>query len=88
MITLKDVHNSFDTMQKMPLFEIETSEGYDVVNIRKSENGLIASSEYGTFESVYDEFDYCSNSTDLLDMLISDLYDQVIEKYCELGILA
>lgn len=88
MITLKDVYNSFDAMQKMPSFEIETIEGYDVVSINKSENGLIAFSEYGTFESLHSEFDYCVTSVDLLDMLISDLYVQVIEKHCELGILA
>lgn len=87
MITLKDVHNSFDTMQKMPLFEIETTGGYDVVNISKSKKGLIAFSEHGTFESLYDEFDYCVTSADLLDMMLSDLYVKVIEKHCQLGIL-
>ena len=88
MITLKDVHNSFDAMQKMPLFEIETSEGYDVVHICKSKNGLIAFSEYDCFESLYNEFDYCVTSSDLLDMMLSDLYVKVIEKHSQLGILA
>lgn len=87
MVTLKDVHNSFDAMQKMPLFEIETTEGYDVVNISKSENGLIAFSEHGTFESLHDESNYFTSPSNLLDMMLSDLYDQVIEKHCELGIL-
>ena len=87
MITLKDVHNQFDNMQKMPLFEIEILDGYDVVNITKSENGLTAESEHGNFEALFSEFDYCDNALECLDMLLNELYMQVIQKHCELGIL-
>ena len=87
MITLKDVHNQFDNMQKMPLFEIEVLDGYDLVHISKSEKGLVACSEYGNFEALFSEFDYCDNALDCLDMLLNELYMQVIKKHCELGIL-
>jgi len=86
MITLKDVHNQFDNMQKMPLFEIEVLDGYDLVNISKSENGLVAYSEYGLFEALFSEFNYCSNDLECLDMLLNELYMQVIQKHAELGI--
>ena len=87
MITLKDVHNQFDNIRKMPLFEIEILDGYDLVDISKSEDGLAAYSEYGNFEALFNEFDYCDNASECLDMLLNELYMQVINKHCELGIL-
>ena len=85
MITLVDLHNTFDNIKKLPIFEIEVKDGYDIVDIIKSDNGLSACSEYGNFEALFDEFNH-GDLNDTLDMMLSELYIQVISKHNELGI--
>ena len=83
----QDLKHAFNNLSKLPLFEIETSEGFDIVDIFVDENGLIGLSEYGTFHASFDEFDYLENVDDCLDMLLNELYMQVINAHNGLGIL-
>lgn len=87
-MNIQDLKHAFNNLSKMPLFEIETSEGYDIVDISIDDHGLVGVSEYGTFKASFDEFDYLDNVHDYLDMLLSELYIQVITKHSELGILS
>ena len=86
-MNVQDLKNAFNNLSKLPLFEIETSEGFDIVDISVDENGLIGLSEYGTFYASFDEFDCLENVHDCLDMLLSELYIQVINTHNDLGIL-
>ena len=83
----QDLKQTFNNLSKLPLFEIETSEGFDIVDISIDENGLIGLSEYGTFHASFDEFNYLENVNDCLDMLLNELYMQVINAHNALGIL-
>ena len=83
----QDLKQAFNNLSKLPLFEIETSEGFDIVDISIGENGLVGLSEYGTFYASFDEFDYLENVNDYLDMLLNELYVQVINAHNDLGIL-
>ena len=87
MITLSKLHDAFIAIDKIKMFEIETTEGYDLVDLSISENGLKAISEYGVFEVDLNGFDYCITVHDMLDTMLNDLYVQVISKHLELGIL-
>ena len=86
-MNIQDLKHVFNNLSKLPLFEIETSEGFDIVDISVDENGLIGLSEYGTFHASFDEFDYLENVNDCLDMLLNELYIQVINAHNGLGIL-
>ena len=86
-MNIQDLKQAFNNLSKLPLFEIETSEGFDIVDISIDENGLIGLSEYGTFHASFDEFDYLENVNDCLDMLLNELYIQVINAHNGLGIL-
>ena len=86
-MNIQDLKHAFNNLSKLPLFEIETSEGYDIVDISIDDNGLVGVSEYGTFKASFDEFDYLDNVHDCLDMLLSELYIQVIAMHIKLGIL-
>ena len=86
-MNIQDLKHAFNNLSKLPLFEIETSEGFDIVDISVGENGLIGLSEYGTFHASLDEFDYLENVSDCLDMLLNELYMQVINAHNDLGIL-
>ena len=86
-MNIQDLKHAFNNLSKLPLFEIETSEGFDIVDISIDDNGLIGLSEYGTFHASFDEFDYLENVNDCLDMLLNDLYIQVINAHNDLGIL-
>ena len=87
MITLSQLHDAFINIDKIKMFEIQTTEGYDLVDLSISEKGLKAVSEYGVFEVDLNDFDYCITVHDMLDTMLNDLYMQVIEKHLELGIL-
>ena len=86
-MNIQDLKHAFNNLSKLPLFEIETSEGFDIVDISVDENGLIGLSEYGTFNASFNEFDYLENVNDCLDMLLNELYMQVINTHNALGIL-
>ena len=86
-MNIQDLKHTFNNLSKLPLFEIETSEGFDIVDISVDENGLIGLSEYGTFHASFGEFDYLENANDCLDMLLNELYVQVINAHNALGIL-
>ena len=86
-MNIQDLKQAFNNLSKLPLFEIKTSEGFDIVDIFVGDNGLIGFSEYGTFHASFDEFDYLENVNDCLDMLLNDLYIQVINAHNDLGIL-
>ena len=86
-MNIQDLKQAFNNLSKLPLFEIETSEGFDIVDISIDENGLVGLSEYGTFYASFDEFDYLENANDCLDMLLNELYMQVINAHNGLGIL-
>ena len=86
-MNIRDLKHTFNNLSKLPLFEIETSEGFDIVDISVGDNGMIGLSEYGTFHASFDEFDYLENVNDCLDMLLNDLYIQVINAHNDLGIL-
>ena len=85
MNTLVSLHNAFDNIEKSRLFEIEVKDGYDIVNIIKSDNGLSACSEYGNFEALFDEFNH-GDLNYTLDMMLNELYIQVTSKHHELDI--
>ena len=86
-MNVQDLKHTFNNLSKLPLFEIETSEGFDIVDISVDENGLVGLSECGTFHASFDEFDYLENVNDCLDMLLNELYMQVINAHSDLGIL-
>ena len=86
-MNIQDLKHAFNNLSKLPLFEIETSEGFDIVDISIDDNGLIGLSEHGTFYASFDEFDYLENVNDCLDMLLNELYMKVINAHNDLGIL-
>ena len=86
-MNIQDLKHAFNNLSKLPLFEIKTSEGFDIVDISVDDNGLLGLSEYGTFHAPFDEFDYLENTCDCLDMLLNELYMQVINAHNGLGIL-
>ena len=86
-MNVQDLEQAFSNLSKLPLFEIETTEGFDIVDISVDENGLVGLSEYGTFRASFDEFDYLENVNDCLDMLLNELYMKVINAHNDLGIL-
>ena len=86
-MNIQDLKHAFNNLSKLPLFEIETSKGFDIVDIFVSDDGLLGFSEYGTFHASLDEFDYLENVNDCLDMLLNELYMQVINAHNDLGIL-
>ena len=86
-MNIQDLKHAFNNLSKLQLFEIETSEGFDIVDISVDENDLVGLSEYGTFYASFDEFDYLENVNDCLDMLLNELYMQVINAHNDLGIL-
>ena len=86
-MNIQDLKHAFNNLSKLPLFEIETIDGFDIVDISIDDNGLIGLSEYGAFYASFDEFDYLENVYDCLDMLLNDLYIQVINAHNDLGIL-
>lgn len=86
-MNIQDLKHTFNNLSKLPLFEIKTSEGFDIVDIFIGDNGLLGFSDYGTFHASLDEFDYLENVNDCLDMLLNDLYIQVINAHNDLGIL-
>ena len=86
-MNIQDLKHAFDNLSKSPLFEIKTSKGFDIVDISVGDNGLVGLSEYGTFHASFDEFDYLENVNDCLDMLLNELYMQVINVHNDLGIL-
>ena len=86
-MNIQDLKHAFSNLLKLPLFEIETTEGFDIVDISVDENGLVGLSEYGTFHASFDEFDYLENVNGCLDMLLNELYMQVINAHNDLGIL-
>ena len=86
-MNIQDLKHAFNNLSKLPLFEIKTSEGFDIVDIAIDDNGLIGFSDYGTFHASFDEFDYLENANDCLDKLLNELYMQVINANNGLGIL-
>ena len=86
-MNIQDLKQAFSNLLKLPLFEIKTTEGFDIVDISVDESGLVGLSKYGTFYAPFDEFDYLENVNDCLDMLLSELYMQVINAHNDLGIL-
>lgn len=86
-MNIQDLKHTFNNLSKLPLFEIETIDGFDIVDISIDDNSLIGLSEYGTFHASFDEFDYLENVNDCLDMLLNELYIQVINAQSDLGIL-
>ena len=86
-MNIQDLKHAFNNLSKLPLFEIETIDGFDIVDISIDDNGLIGLSEYGTFYASFDEFNYLENVNDCLDMLLNELYVQVINAHNNLGIL-
>ena len=86
-MNIQDLKQAFNNLSKLPLFEIKTIDGFDIVDISIDDSGLIGLSEYGTFYASFDEFDYLENVYDCLDMLLNELYMKVINAHNELGIL-
>ena len=86
-MNIQDLKHAFNNLSKLPLFEIETIDGFDIVDISIDDNGLIGLSEHGTFYALFDEFDYLENVYDCLDMLLNELYMKVINAHNDLGIL-
>ena len=86
-MNIQDLKHAFNNLSKLPLFEIETIDGFDIVDISIDDNGLIGLSEHGTFYVSFDEFDYLENVNDCLDMLLNELYMKVINAHNDLGIL-
>ena len=86
-MNIQDLKHAFNNLSKLPLFEIKTIDGFDIVDISIDDNGLIGLSEYGTFYASFDEFNYLENVNDCLDMLLNELYVQVINAHNNLGIL-
>ena len=86
-MNIQDLKHAFNNLSKLPLFEIETIDGFDIVGISIDDNGLIGLSEHGAFHASFDEFDYLENVNDCLDMLLNELYMQVINAHNDLGIL-
>ena len=86
-MNIQDLKQAFNNLSKLPLFEIKTSEGFDIVDISIGDNGILGLSKYGTFHASFDEFDYIENVNDCLDMLLNELYMQVINTHNNLGIL-
>ena len=86
-MNIQDLKHAVNNLSKLPLFEIKTIDGFDIVDISIDDNGLIGLSEYGTFYASFDEFNYLENVNDCLDMLLNELYVQVINAHNNLGIL-
>lgn len=87
MINIENLHQAFANIEKMRCFEIRTTDGIDCVDLWRSEKGLMAVSEYGEFEVLLSDFDYCDNVNACLDMMLSELYTLVIAEHSKLGII-